>query len=295
MKKTTFPTIFLPASVVFFTFPILIVCLLSVNLYAEQITISDDTNLNGNYTQGGLVIGHTSPGNQVSYDGQIIRVSSQGNFIIGFNRDEPQNVKLEIYTKNGQKIIKTFSVHKRNYKIQRIDGLPKSKVSPRKPQVLARIRKESAQVAQARQLDDNRVDFLETFIWPATGPVSGIYGSQRVLNGKPRRPHFGVDVAVATGTEVIAPASGLITLANPDMFFSGGTIILDHGHGLSSTFLHLSKLLVKSGDVIKQGDLIARVGATGRATGAHLDWRMNLFKRRVDPQLLVPKMILDKD
>ncbi|MCU7956942.1 MAG: M23 family metallopeptidase, partial [gamma proteobacterium symbiont of Bathyaustriella thionipta] len=111
-----------------------------------------------------------------------------------------------------------------------------------------------------------------------------------VLNGQPRRPHFGVDVAAPTGTNVVAPASGVITLAHQDMFFSGGTIILDHGHGLSSTFLHLSKLLIKQGDVVKQGDLIAQVGATGRVTGAHLDWRMNLFKRRLDPQLLVPSM-----
>lgn len=265
-------------------------CFFSLNVIAATQLISDNLTLNGEFVQGGLVIGKTLPGSQVIFDNKPIRVSTQGNFIIGFNRDEPQRVAINISTPDGEQLSKELAVKKRVYNIQRIDGLPKSKVTPRKPDVLARIKKESAQARQARTFDDARPDFLETFIWPTIGPISGVYGSQRVLNGKSRRPHFGVDVAAPTGTEVIAPASGVITLANPDMFFSGGTIILDHGHGLSSTFLHLSKLLVKKGDVIKQGDLIARVGATGRVTGAHLDWRMNLFERRVDPQLLVPDM-----
>ncbi len=280
---------------IFSIIPVYILFFLSVNLYAEQLSLSETITLDGDFTQGGIVIGQTIPDSQVIYDGKVIRVSSKGYFIIGFNRDESPGVTLEVITKNGKTITKQLSIKKRTYNIQRIDGLAKSKVSPRKPEVLTRIRNESAQAAQARLLDDKRTDYLEKFIWPATGPITGVYGSQRILNGKPRRPHFGVDVAAPTGSEVIAPASGIITLANTDMFFSGGTIILDHGHGLSSTFLHLSKLMVKSGDIIKQGDLIARVGATGRVTGAHLDWRMNLFKRRVDPQLLVSTMTYNKE
>ena len=240
--------------------------------------------------QGGLAIGKTQAGSQVIFDQQKILLSATGDFIIGFNRDEKKQLKLTIITPDGTKKSINLKIKKRQYKIQRIDGLPKAKVSPRKPEVLARIRKEGAQASQARKRNDERSDYMETFIWPTLGPISGVYGSQRVLNGKPRRPHFGVDIAAPTGTKVIAPASGIITLAHRDMFFSGGTIILDHGHGLSSSFLHLSKLLVNKGDVVKQGDLIAEVGATGRVTGAHLDWRMNLFKRRVDPQLLVPPM-----
>ena len=268
---------------------ITVLCFFSFNVYASpQPILPDPLSLKGELIQGGVVIGKTIPGSRITFDKQAILVSAEGDFIIGFSRDEPQKVTLEIVLPDGGKMIKELDVEKRQYKVQRIDGLPKSKVSPRKPEVLARIRKEGAQAALARQRNDARLDYLETFIWPAIGPISGVYGSQRILNGKPRRPHFGVDVAAPTGTDVVAPASGVITLANPDMFFSGGTIILDHGHGLSSTFLHLSKLLVKNGDVVKQGDLIAKVGATGRVTGAHLDWRMNLFKRRVDPQLLVP-------
>ena len=260
------------------------------NVHAAAPLTSDELSLKGEFIQGGIIIGKTIPGSQVVFDQQAIRVSPAGDFVIAFNRDEPEKVTLKVVTSDGKKIIKALDVKKRQYKIQRIDGLPKSKVSPRKPEVLARIRKEGAQAAQARKRDDQRVDFMGTFIWPTIGPISGVYGSQRILNGKPRRPHFGVDIAAPAGTDVVAPASGVITLAHSDMFFSGGTIILDHGHGLSSTFLHLSKLLVKTGDVVKQGDLIAKVGATGRVTGAHLDWRMNLFKRRVDPQLIVPPM-----
>ena len=273
-------------------FLVLLFSFLSFNLYAIDTvqSIGKHTSLTGQFTQGGLVIGKTAPSNQVIFAKQTILVSPEGDFIIGFNRDEPLSVKLTIQSPNGTRNSKIFNISQRDYKIQRIDGLPKSKVSPRKPEVLARIRKESSQAAQARKRDDERPAYLETFIWPIIGPISGVYGSQRVLNGKPRRPHFGVDIAAPTGTQVVAPASGMITLAHKDMFFSGGTIILDHGHGLSSTFLHLSKLLVNKGDRVKQGDLIAQVGATGRVTGAHLDWRMNLFKRRVDPQLLVPPM-----
>ena len=259
-------------------------------LFSASLSPVDDVSFDGEFIQGGVVVGKTVPGSQVFFDNEPIRVSANGDFVIGFNRDEPETVQLKVVKPDGNTINKQLSIAKRQYKIQKIDGLPKSKVSPRKPEVLARIRKEGAQAAKARKRNDDRVDFLEKFIWPTKGRISGVYGSQRILNGKPRRPHFGVDVAAPTGTEVVAPASGVISLAHPDMFFSGGTIILDHGHGLSSSFLHLSKLLVKTGDVVKQGDLIARVGATGRVTGAHLDWRMNLFKRRVDPQLLVPSM-----
>ena len=143
---------------------------------------------------------------------------------------------------------------------------------------------------EARKLDAERTDFLTGFIWPAKGRISGVYGSQRILNGQPRRPHFGVDVAAPVGTEVRAPADGVVTMVHSDMFYSGGTMILDHGHGLSSSFLHLHRILVKKGQRIRQGDLIAEIGATGRVTGPHLDWRINLFAKRLDPQLLVSEM-----
>jgi len=244
----------------------------------------------GTFSQGGLVQGKTQPGSIVKVDGKPVRVSETGVFLVAFGRDATAESVVQVSYPDGRKAQQVLKAAKREYKIQRIDGLPKSKVTPRSKEDLDRIRKEAALARKARTLDDPRTDFLVDFIWPVEGRISGVYGSQRILNGKPRRPHFGVDIARPTGTPVKAPAAGIVTMAHSDMFFSGGTLILDHGHGLSSSFLHLSKILVKVGQVIKQGDVIAEVGATGRVTGAHLDWRMNLFKVRIDPQLLVPPM-----
>lgn len=263
---------------------------LSINTNAELQLLSEQTSLNGNFIQGGIIIGKTLPENQVIFENLTLQISPTGDFIFGFNRDEEKQVNLKIILADGTIISSSLNIKQRKYDVQRIDGIPEAKVSPKKPEVLKRIKLDSAQVANARLRDDERVDFKEIFIWPITGRISGIYGSQRILNGEPKWPHYGVDVAAPIGNNVIAPASGIITLAVPDMFYSGGTIILDHGHGLSSSFLHLSEIFVKQGDVVKQGGLIAKVGATGRVTGAHLDWRMNFFKRRVDPQLLVPTM-----
>lgn len=241
--------------------------------------------LDGNAVQGGLMIGHVSPGARVYFEGAEIRVSNEGVFVIGFGRDAPATANLKIAFADGSAVDETLNIEKRRYQLQRIDGLPERKVTP-KPSDLERIRRDAALVRAARGRDDPRTDFLGGFGWPAKGPISGVYGSQRILNGEPRRPHYGVDIAAPAGASVRAPASGVVTLAHPAMFFSGGTLILDHGHGLSSSFLHLSEILVSEGQRVQRGDLIGRVGATGRVTGAHLDWRMNWFDTRIDPELL---------
>ncbi|MGD8909452.1 MAG: M23 family metallopeptidase [Chromatiales bacterium] len=245
--------------------------------------------LQGDLIQGGMVIGETEPGNRVFYDGDPIRVSREGLFLLGFGRDDSLEHTLEIKKRDETLERRKLVIGKRQYQIQRIDGLPKDKVTPPERD-WERIKRETAMIKRARRLDDPRTDFAKGFIWPSRGIISGVYGSQRILNGEPRRPHFGVDIAAPTGTPVYAPADGVVTLAHPDMFFSGGTLILDHGHQLSSSLLHLSRLHVKVGDRVEQGELIAEIGATGRVTGAHLDWRMNLRKARIDPQLLVPPM-----
>ena len=246
--------------------------------------------LEGQRVQGGLLLGRAEPGSKVWQDGQSVRVSQAGVFLLGFARDAPATSELRVVLPGGRALSETLSVDRREYRIQRIDGLPSAKVTPRKPADLKRIREDAAAIGKARARDDDRQDFLAGFKWPVLGPITGVYGSQRILNGKPRRPHFGVDVAAPTGTPVKAPAAGVVTLAVPDMFFSGGTLIIDHGHKLTSSFLHLHRLHVEPGDYVEQGELIAEVGATGRVTGAHLDWRMNLRDRRIDPQLLVPPM-----
>jgi murein DD-endopeptidase MepM/ murein hydrolase activator NlpD len=239
--------------------------------------------------QGGMLIGKTQPGDQVRFNDTPIRVSPEGLFLIGFGRDDSLRHSLEVIRAGKAVESQQIKLAKREYQIQNIDGLPPSKVTPPERD-WARIKKEAAMVKQARKRDDDRVDFMSGFIWPAKGIVSGVYGSQRILNGIPKRPHFGIDIAAPVGTLVVAPADGVVTLAHPDMFYSGGTLIVDHGLQLSSSFLHLHKILVKEGDRVKQGDPIAQIGATGRVTGAHLDWRMNLRKARIDPQFLVPPM-----
>ncbi len=265
-----------------------LLALLLIGLAAAPCA-ADSLALKGPMSQGGLVVGETDPGNRVLFDGEPIRVSPEGLFLLGFSRDAQLQHTLEI--RHGQRTLekRTLVIDKREYEIQRIDGLPPSKVSPPK-EVWERIKRETAMVKRARKLDDPRTDFAQGFVWPAEGVISGIYGSQRILNGKPKQPHYGVDIAAPKGTPVYAPADGVVTLAYPDMYYSGGTLILDHGHQLSSSFLHLNRLLVKEGDRVRQGDKIAEIGATGRVTGAHLDWRMNLRDARIDPQLLVPPM-----
>ncbi len=245
--------------------------------------------LEGNLVQGGMAIGKTDPGSTVVFHGKPIRVSPQGLFVIGFSRDaEPASV-IEIHPPAGTVEKHPIRIEKRTYKIQRIDGLPPRKVSP-SAEDLERIYKDIALVKTVRKKDDPRTDFTQAFIWPVTGRISGVYGSQRILNGKPKRPHYGVDIAAPTGTPVKAPADGVVTMAHNDMFYSGGTLIVDHGHGISTVYMHLHKILVEAGQRVHQGDVIARVGATGRVTGPHLHWGMNWFETRLDPSLLVPPM-----
>lgn len=240
----------------------------------------------GDLVQGGLVYGSVAPGSRVYINGHGVRVSPRGEFILGFGRDYPAEARLTVYAADGSRALHVLRIAAREYDVQRIDGLPADKVTPGK-EAMKQIREEVRQVAAARRRDDARMDFADGFIWPVRGPISGIYGSQRILNGQPRRPHFGIDIAAPTGTPVVAPAAGIVSYVNHDMYFSGGTLILDHGHNLSSSFLHLHEILVKEGERVEQGQKIALVGATGRVTGAHLDWRMNWHRQRIDPGLIM--------
>ena len=245
--------------------------------------------LDGHPTQGGLLFGHVDSGDHVSYGDRQLKISPDGSFILGFGRDVPLQQTLTLINSDGTVHQHKIELKQRKYDIQKINGISKQMMNP-SAEDLVRISREAEQVAVARQRDDDRLNFQEDFIWPVIGRISGIYGSQRIFNGEPRRPHFGIDIAAPTGTPVKAPAGGLITMVHTGMFFSGGTLIIDHGHGLSSSFLHLSKILVKEGAQVSQGETIALVGATGRVTGPHLDWRINWFDQRLDPALFVPPM-----
>lgn len=244
--------------------------------------------LHGELIQGSLLRGQVKKLSKVWLNDKPVKVSEHGYFALGFGRDTELEHKLKWQRPEGDVNEYALKLSKREYKVQEIEGLPPKMVTPPKS-VLERIRADNRAVAKARKLRDDRIDFMQAFQWPAKGPITGVYGSQRVLNGKPKRPHFGVDVAGPVGHPVYAPADGIVTLYAPDMYYSGGTLIIDHGHGITSTFLHLSKGHVKAGQRVKQGELIAEIGATGRVTGAHLDWRMNWLNQRIDPALLVPE------
>ena len=248
-----------------------------------------ELRLEGDFLQGGLVYGATEPGTRITLDGRAVRVSPAGRFIVGFGRDAPATAHLELTRPGGWHERHHLEIAKRQYKVQRIDGLPAKMVTPPK-RVLARIRAENARIAAARAVDRPENWYESGFIWPVIGPISGVFGSQRILNGKPRRPHYGVDVAAPAGSPVVAPASGLVVIAEADMYYTGGTVLIDHGHGLTSVYSHLKEVRVRVGDRLRQGDPIGSVGATGRVTGAHLDWRLNWFDQRLDPALLVPPM-----
>ncbi len=264
-------------------------CAYLLLLLLFPLNVQAEWQLSGALTQGGVLRGQADPGSRVYYGEQRLKLSATGQFILGFGRDVGVRQSLTLIAPDGQVTIEELQIDQRRYEIQRIDGISKKLMAPSVAE-LQRIALEAEQAAQARQRDSDLPNFAEQFIWPVSGRISGVYGSQRILNGEPRRPHFGVDIAAPTGTPVVAPAGGEVTLAHPGMFFSGRTLIIDHGHGLSSSFLHLQQILVSEGESVKQGQQIATVGATGRVTGPHLDWRLNWFEQRLDPALLVPPL-----
>jgi len=243
--------------------------------------------LNGEVRQGALLWGSVAPGSQVFLEEEALQVSTEGVVVFGFGRDETGSRVLRVEGKRDCEAL--LDIETREYRISRVEGVPQRTVTP-DPEDMERIRRERELVRAAKANSSDRTDFAAGFQWPVTGRISGVYGSQRVYNGKPGNPHYGVDVARPTGTPVAAPAPGVITLAEPDLFYSGGTIIIDHGSRVSSSFLHLSEVSVEVGQRVEPGDIVGKIGATGRATGAHLDWRMSWRNRRVDPQLLVPPM-----
>lgn len=258
---------------------------------AEGTASASCLALEGSLTQGGLVWGKVAPGSRVSLDGETLDVLDDGTTLAGFGRDASATAQLLVEGVGACR--QTLHIAPREFNIQRVEGVPQQTVTP-PPEQMERIWREKALVDAAKARQFARPDLLQAalagFQWPALGPISGVYGSQRYYNGTAGNPHYGVDMAVPTGTPVHAPAAGIVTLAEPDLFFSGGTIILDHGFRLSSAFLHMSKVLVAVGQEVQVGDVIGLVGATGRASGAHLDWRMNWRDERIDPQLLAPPM-----
>ena len=241
-------------------------------------TSSFAVTFDGNFIQGSFILGKTEPGSKVFIDRKKVKVTSEGYFAFGLSRDRKNDVVITI---NEKKIIK--KVFKREYKIQRIDGLEEKKVTPPE-EVYERIKRENKWIGEARAINSDLTFFKNQFVIPVENVIiTGVYGSQRILNGKSKWPHYGLDFAADEGTEIKAMLDGIVTIAEPDLFYTGGTLIFDHGHGISTLYMHMKTLLVKKGQKVKQGDVIGTVGSTGRATGAHLDVRLNWFQTRLDP------------
>lgn len=235
-----------------------------------------------------MVIGKVPAGSEVRFRERVLRVTPYGSVVLGVGRDEAGPLQLAIRLPDGSLTSDAIQITPRDWPVERIDGVAPSTVNP-PPAIAARIEREQAQVAAARQRDDDRADFAASFIWPVQGRVSGRFGNQRIYNGTPKSPHSGMDIAAGQGAPVRAPAAGVVSFVAPDLYLTGGTLVLDHGHGVSSNFLHLSRINVQTGDTVKQGDVIGAVGATGRATGPHLHWGMNWFDVRIDPLLVLER------
>ena len=250
-----------------------------LSLFFLLITTSSfATTFEGEFIQGSFILGKTEPGSEVFIDKKKVKVTSDGYFAFGLGRDRKNDVVIKI---NEKKIIK--KIFKREYKIQRIDGLEEKKVTPPE-EVYERIKRENKWIGEARSINSDLAFFKNNFVNPLKNAiVTGVYGSQRILNGKPKWPHYGIDFAAEEGTEIKAMLGGVVTLAESDLFYTGGTLIFDHGHGISTLYMHMKTLMVKKGQKVKQGDVIGTVGSTGRSTGAHLDVRLNWFQVRLDP------------
>ena len=254
------------------------------------ITFLTTTQLNavefkGKFIQGHYIVGITDPSSKIIIDKKNVKVSEDGYFVFGIDRDRKFDLTItKINNGKKEKIIK--KVLKRKYNIQRIDGLEESKVTPPES-VYKRIKKENNKIGEARAINSDLPFFKNQFIMPVEGIISGVYGSQRILNGKPRWPHYGIDIAAKKGTMIKSSGSGVVTMAEDDLYYTGGTIIMDHGHGISTIYSHLETVLVSVGDKINKGDLIGTVGSTGRSTGPHLDFRVNWFQTRLDPMSIL--------
>lgn len=269
----------------------LLPALLVVPALAQQVAYSpldSHSTFPASVSQGALVFGKVTPGSVVRYGGRELRVSGYGTVVFGVGRDERGPLRVEIVRPDGSRDAAQVMVTPREWPVEYVTGVPPKTVNP-PPEIAERIKREQALVTAARNRNDDRTDFAKPFVWPVQGRISGRFGNGRVYNGQAGAGHSGMDIAVPTGTPVKAPAAGVVAFAAPNLYLTGGTLLLDHGYGVSSNFLHLSRIDVKVGDRVEQGQVIAAVGATGRATGPHLHWGMNWFDVRIDPLLVLER------
>jgi murein DD-endopeptidase MepM/ murein hydrolase activator NlpD len=242
----------------------------------------------GALTQGGVALCRVTPGAEVRINDEVVgRGDENGWAVIGFNRETPASVRVEV-REGSSSVSNDLIIAPREFDVQRVDGLPPQTVTPTDPEVLERIQREAALKQAAFASEARLTGFLEGFIRPVEGGiVTGRWGNQRILNGVPSTPHFGYDIAVPEGTPIRSPASGVVTLAEGDMHYEGGLVFIDHGQGLTTMYLHMSRVDVRVGDIVTQGQTLGAVGARGRATGPHLCWRMRWRGRQLDPSIAI--------
>jgi murein DD-endopeptidase MepM/ murein hydrolase activator NlpD len=248
--------------------------------------------LTGKMEQGSLAVGQVPAGTKVIVNATDVSVSPQGLFAFGFDWDQTRPTRVAAHYADGSSESRDVTPTARQYEVQHVNGLPQQMVTP-PADVIDRIKREAHLIAVARTRDTGGTDFASGFDWPAKGIVSGVFGSQRIDNGTPMAPHFGVDIAGPTGTPIHAPADAIVAIAD-DYYLDGGFTLLDHGHGVSTCYLHQSKRYLKAGDSVKRGQLIGEIGQTGRATGPHLHWAMNWFQVKLDPSLSTRTAAPDK-
>lgn len=265
----------------------LLLCAVASSL-AQEPARDDRVVFPPSVPQGALVFGKVPAGSTVRHDGRTLRTTAYGTVVFGVGRDARGPLEVEVSRPDGSRSLARIAVTPRDWPVEHVSGVPPKTVDP-PPAIAERIRREQALVSAARKRDDARADFAQAFAWPLQGRISGRFGNARVYNGQPGAGHSGMDIAAPAGTPVKAPAAGVVTFAAPHLYLTGGTVLLDHGHGVSSNFLHLSRIDVTVGDRVEQGRVIGAVGATGRATGPHLHWGMNWFDVRVDPLLVLER------
>jgi hypothetical protein len=263
-----------------------LLCSLWLAAARKAVATESFTLLHGDWRQGSVLIARTRPGAAVEFDGRPLRLTVEGVFVFGLDRDAGRDAVLSLHLPGRPPQTLHYAVAPYAWPTQRIEGLPEDKVNP-PPEAQARIEREGAALAAAHHADSALDGFEQPWLWPVRGEVSGLFGRQRVLNGTPKQPHMGLDIAVPSGTAVRTPADGVVRLSEPDLYFTGGTLVIDHGHGVFSIFAHLSGLQAKPGQAVHRGEIVARSGATGRATGPHLHWGVYWFDAHVDPLRLV--------
>lgn len=260
---------------------------------AAQRVVDYRFALAGRPTQGGYLTGQLPAGaTNLRLDGQAVRLDG-ARFALGFGRDAPGLAVLDATAADGTLLRQVLRIEPREWAIERIPSL--SVRQEANPEYERRRAMEVPQVQAGKRAGAVSNGWTQTFRWPAAGRISGIYGSQRILGGVPRTPHAGVDIAAPAGTPFVAPADGVVTLARGPFLLEGNILMLDHGHGLVSSFLHLSAFDVQEGQRVRQGDVLGRIGTTGRSTGPHLHWALSLMRgdtdTRLDAELLVPPKV----